>query len=183
MSKPLTQVSRLLWGMEETSERNGLRWNNKLQQYQMYVTVWVILCSQLKYAETVRSVVWFCGWWGQELMFPPCCLLMYFPLTFCSLPVTWCTNRFNIQQLCALPTLYLCVLYLSEKKQWFLPHPTQSKSKAKSNPITVLDRPIGSRISRQSAHEGSKVVSPTHWTPLPPQEIFLVLISVIRRSI
>jgi hypothetical protein len=35
----------------------------------------------------------------------------------------------------------------------------------------------GSRISRQSAHEGGKVVSPTHRLPLP-QEIFLVLISV-----
>jgi hypothetical protein len=33
----------------------------------------------------------------------------------------------------------------------------------------------GSQISRQSAHEGGKVVSPT---PPPPQEIFLVLISV-----
>ena len=29
----------------------------------------------------------------------------------------WCTNRFNIQQFYALPTLYLCVLYLSENKQ------------------------------------------------------------------
>jgi len=36
----------------------------------------------------------------------------------------------------------------------------------------------GSQISRQSAHEGGKVVSPTHRLPLPPQEIFLVLISV-----
>jgi len=27
-----------------------------------------------------------------------------------------CTNRFNIQQLYALLTLYLCVLYLSEDK-------------------------------------------------------------------
>jgi len=35
----------------------------------------------------------------------------------------------------------------------------------------------GSHISRQSAHEGGKVVSPTHRPPLP-QEIFLVLISV-----
>jgi len=35
----------------------------------------------------------------------------------------------------------------------------------------------GSHISRQSAHEGGKVVSPTHRPPLPP-EIFLVLISV-----
>jgi len=26
-------------------------------------------------------------------------------------------HQFNIQQLYALPTLYLCVLYLSEKKQ------------------------------------------------------------------
>jgi len=36
----------------------------------------------------------------------------------------------------------------------------------------------GSQISRRSAHEGGKVVSPTHWPPLPPQEIFLILISV-----
>jgi hypothetical protein len=36
----------------------------------------------------------------------------------------------------------------------------------------------GSQISRQSAHESGKVVSPTHRPPLSPQEIFLVLISV-----
>jgi len=36
----------------------------------------------------------------------------------------------------------------------------------------------GSRISRQSAHEGAKVVSPTHRPPLTPQEILPVLISV-----
>jgi hypothetical protein len=35
----------------------------------------------------------------------------------------------------------------------------------------------GSQILRKSAHEGGKVVSPTHRRPLP-QEIFLVLISV-----
>src|SRR5215510_13741196 len=39
----------------------------------------------------------------------------------------------------------------------------------------------GSQISRQSAHEGGKVVSPTHRPPLPAQEIFLVLISVVGR--
>ena len=49
--------------------------------------------------------------------------------------------------------------------------------------ITCLDRPRGlqeveaPRISKQSAHEGDKVVSPTHLPPLP-QERFLVLISV-----
>jgi hypothetical protein len=36
----------------------------------------------------------------------------------------------------------------------------------------------GSQISRQWAHEDGKVLSPTHWLPLPPQEIFLILISV-----
>jgi hypothetical protein len=38
----------------------------------------------------------------------------------------------------------------------------------------------GSQISRQSAHEGGKVVSPTQTacTPPPPQKLFLVLISV-----
>jgi hypothetical protein len=36
----------------------------------------------------------------------------------------------------------------------------------------------GSQISRQSAHEGGKVASPTHRPPLSPREKFLVLISV-----
>ena len=35
-----------------------------------------------------------------------------------------------------------------------------------------------SQISRQSAHECGKVVSPTHQPPSPPQEISLVIISV-----
>jgi hypothetical protein len=35
----------------------------------------------------------------------------------------------------------------------------------------------GSQISRQSAHEGGKVVSPTHRPPLPPRK-FLVIISI-----
>ena len=30
-------------------------------------------------------------------------------------------QQFNIQQLYVLPTLYLCVLYLSENKQWLVP--------------------------------------------------------------
>jgi len=29
----------------------------------------------------------------------------------------------------------------------------------------------GSHISRKSAHEGGNVVSPTHWPPLPPENI------------
>jgi hypothetical protein len=42
-------------------------------------------------------------------------------ISFSSLSVTWCTNRFNIQQLYALPTLYLWVLYLAENKQPLVP--------------------------------------------------------------
>jgi len=45
-------------------------------------------------------------------------------LPFYSLLVTWCTNRFNIQQSYALPTLYLCVLYLFKNKQRLVSHPT-----------------------------------------------------------
>ena len=33
---------------------------------------------------------------------------------------------FNIQQLYALPTLYLCVLYLSQNKQWLVPLTAQA---------------------------------------------------------
>jgi len=32
------------------------------------------------------------------------------PINLLEPKVTWCTNQFNIQQLYALPTLYLCVL-------------------------------------------------------------------------
>jgi hypothetical protein len=28
----------------------------------------------------------------------------------------------------------------------------------------------GSQISRKLAHEGGKVVSPTHWSPVPPRK-------------
>ena len=41
-----------------------------------------------------------------------------------------------------------------------------------------VPRGLGSQISRQSAREGGKVVSPTHRPPLPPNEIFLELICV-----
>jgi len=50
--------------------------------------------------------------------------MLHYPpdtLTFYILLVVCCTNKFNIQQLYALPTLYLCVLYLSEKKQRLVP--------------------------------------------------------------
>jgi hypothetical protein len=46
-----------------------------------------------------------------------------------------------------------------------------------SYPFTGMDRPLGLqdvqtlRISRQSAHEGGKVVSPTHRPPLPSGKI------------
>ena len=35
-------------------------------------------------------------------------------------------HQFNIQELYALPTLYLCVLYLSENKQWLVPLTAQT---------------------------------------------------------
>ena len=37
---------------------------------------------------------------------------------------------------------------------------------------------LGSQVERQLAHEGGKVVSPTHRPPLLPREIFLLLFSI-----
>jgi hypothetical protein len=48
---------------------------------------------------------------------------------------------------------------------------------SKTCPSAGLDRPIvvpeieAAIISRQSAHEGGKVVSPKHRPPLPPEDI------------
>ena len=49
--------------------------------------------------------------------------------------------------------------------------------------VPVWRYPVGCVLLRladckQSAHERGKFVNPTHRLPLPPQEIFLVLISV-----
>jgi hypothetical protein len=50
------------------------------------------------------------------------------------------------------------------------------KGKGKATPLQPLTGPdgsrsLGSQILRQSAHEGGKVVSPTHRPPLPPGNI------------
>jgi hypothetical protein len=63
---------------------------------------------------------------------------------------------------------------------WFESQLAQKNvKKVRAIPFQALRVPggWGAQISRQSAHEGGKVVSPTHRPPLP-QEIFLVLISV-----
>jgi hypothetical protein len=60
------------------------------------------------------------------------------------------------------------------------------KDKGKVAPYTDLDRPLGfqefeaPRISRQSAHEGGKVVSPTHRPPLSPGNIPVTRLSLSR---
>jgi hypothetical protein len=57
-------------------------------------------------------------------------------------------------------------------------------SKGKEIPFTGLARPWGfqeveaPRFQDKSSHESDKVVNPTHWPSLTPQELFLILISV-----
>ena len=58
------------------------------------------------YITFIRNCLWF---------------MSLYRLTFQNLLIRWRTNRFNIQQLYALPTRYLYVLYLSENKQRLLP--------------------------------------------------------------
>jgi hypothetical protein len=52
------------------------------------------------------------------------------------------------------------------------------KGKCKAITLQVWTGPECSRFQDNLTHEGDKVVSPTHRSPLPSQEIFLVLISV-----
>ena len=66
-----------------------------------------------------------------------------------------------------------------ESAQGLFSHPVKVKqSLYRPGQALVVPGGCDSQISRQSAHEGGKVVSPLHQPPVPTQEIFLVLISV-----
>jgi len=54
----------------------------------------------------------------------------------------------------------------------------QKQSHYRPGQVLRVPEVWGSQISRQSANEDGKVVSPTHRPPLPPRKYFLVLISV-----
>ena len=67
-----------------------------------------VLCSS--YNIGIRKNTSLLNWsvlWPHINLLKPTCYMMH--------------QQFNIQQLYALPTLYLCVLCLSENKQWLVP--------------------------------------------------------------
>jgi hypothetical protein len=72
------------------------------------------------------------------------------------------------------------ILYDPHARPSFTPYTFMEKNQSHYRPGQAPTGPggWGSHVSRKSAHEGGKVVSPTHRPPLPQQEVFLVLISV-----
>jgi len=79
----------------------------------MNVECWNLAKHKYTVRENGRSVSRYSIWylyhtyrWHFNLLVPSCYVMHH---------------RFNIQQLYALPTLYFCVLYLSENKQRLVP--------------------------------------------------------------
>jgi hypothetical protein len=94
------------------------------------------------------------------------------------------SERYNKSITHGVPRLAHIVCSEVARNQFFKPWAvyvlyTVNVKQSHYRPAHVLGVPEGwgSQISRQSPHEGGKVVSPTHRPPLP-QEIFMALISV-----
>jgi hypothetical protein len=75
------------------------------------------------------------------------------------------------------PSVTLTVLFRTFSYVCFTVKVKEKLSHYRPGQAVRVPRDWDSQISRHSAHEGGKVVSPTHRPPFP-QEIFLILISV-----
>jgi len=74
-----------------------------------------------------------------------------------------------------VPTTRLQTPALREISSAVILHTHTQKQKSKAIPLQAWSGPEGSKgrgsqISRQSVHEGGKVVSPTQWPPLHPRK-------------
>ena len=90
------------------------RWSLVQRSATYFVCVCVRACARAseydrEASEKSRGLIWQTKWefWYLFNLWKPIGHVMH--------------QQFNIQQLYALPTLYLCVLYLSENKQWLVP--------------------------------------------------------------
>jgi hypothetical protein len=103
--------------------------------------------------------------------------------------LSWCSHAgftnhclFQVKKFKVRSTRLRCTKCVVSSSSWkgMLGVPTDTLKQSHYRPGQALRIPggWGSQISRQSAHVGGKVVSPTHRPPLP-QELLLLLLSLL----